>query len=281
VRATVLLVGLLVLLAGCNGLTGAGEPTPTVTAAEVPAEAAAYPPGIDDGGATAPDVLAAAHSDRVENRSYVLVSNRTVRYTNGTVRSALSVRVALADDRSYLVRVRTDGSEAPVLVGRPPANATYWSDGETYARKLTRGDRTTYTLFSPPDQYTATWRFWTQTVAFGGGSGYAGGTIRDTFGAVPTTLDGTVTRNGTELYRLTGEGTTVAGRMAPELDTVNAVTLEAAVGRNGVVRRIAYRVDGDIDGTTVTVDRTIEYRRVGSTTVEAPPWLDRARNESG
>lgn len=277
-RATVV-VALVVLLSGCSGLTGGADSTPTLTPADTPATSS-YPPGIDESGVVSPDALAAAHEERDDDLSYTLVSNRTVRFGNGTVRGEFRLRVALAENRSYLATISTAGAEGPVLLGSPPATATYWSNGETYARVLTRNGRTTYNTFTPPDQYAGTWRFWTRTVAFGGRSGYAGQTVRETFSAIPTRLDGRERVDGTTRFRLTGGKATSTDFAAPEVDAVRNLTLVATVDRDGFVHHIHYRFDGRIDGVSVRVERTITYRDVGNTTVEKPPWLGRALNAS-
>jgi hypothetical protein len=279
VRTSTVAIALVVLLSGCSAFTGGSEPTQTLTPADAPATTS-YPPGIDASGVVSPDALADAHGERDDNVSYTLVSNRTVTYENGSIRSELRTRIALAVNRSYLTTISTAGPEGPVLLGRPPAAATYWSDGETYARQFTRDGTTTYNTFSPPDQYTGTWQFWARTVAFGGRSGYAGQTIRRTFTAIPTTLEGREATANTTLYRLTGTDATSTDFAAPEIDTVENLTFDAVVDRDGLVRRIHYRFDGRIDGTPVQVERTIAYRNVGNTTVGKPAWLSRARNAS-
>jgi len=279
VRGTPLLVAVALLLAGCSGFTGGDESTPTLTPAERP-ETATYPPGVSAEGVVAPAALADAHTRRDDSLSYTLVSNRTVRYENGSVRSGLSVRVRLAENRTYLTDLETAGPRGPVLLGLPPATATYWSDGTTYARKLSRDGQVTYNTFSPPDQYTATWRFWTRTVAFGGRSGYAGQTIRETFSSIPTRVAGSETRNGTVVYRLVGTAATSTDFAAPEIETVSNLSFEATVDADGLVRSLRYRFDGTVDGTPVTVRRTIAYERVGTTAVGEPPWLASAKNSS-
>jgi hypothetical protein len=279
VRVATVVVAFVLVLSGCSAFTGGSDSTttPTLTPADAP-DTAAYPPGVNERGVVSPEALADAHGARDDDRSYTLVSNRTVRFANGTVRSAFRLRIALAENRSYLATISTNGSRGPVLLGRPPASAAYWSDGETYARRLTREGTTTYNTFTPPDQYTGTWRFWARTVAFGGRSGYAGQTIRRTFRAVPTTLVGQERVDDTTLYRLRGDEATSTDFAAPEIDAVSNLSFAATVDRDGLVRRIHYRYDGRIDGVRVGVERTIAYRNVGNTTVGKPAWLPRALN---
>ncbi|WP_246982754.1 DUF7537 family lipoprotein [Halorientalis marina] len=275
-RGGILVVALVALLAGCSGFSGGSEATPTLTPGNAPTPTKAYPPGVDDSGVVAPGALAEAHTARDDGRSYTLVSNRTVRYANGTVRSDLSVRIELATNRSFFATVSTDGAHGPLLLGEPPASAAYWSNGSTYARALTRDGGTTYNTFTPPDQYTGTWRYWTQTVAFGGRSGYSGRTIREVFTSIPTEVVGRETRTGTTVVVLAGTAAETTDFTAPEIDTVENLSLRAAVDTEGLVRLVRYRFDGTVDGEPVVVERTIRYEDVGSTSVEKPQWLDRA-----
>ena len=145
----VVLVALAVALVGCPAVGPAATPTP---------EPEEYPPGVSGEGVVDATTLADAHDRAIENTSYTLVSNRTVRYTNGTVASALFVRVELAADRSFFVRTSTAGPDGPEFLGKPPAAGEFWSNGTVYVRALARDGETTYNRFTPPDTYVGTWR---------------------------------------------------------------------------------------------------------------------------
>jgi len=265
----------VLVLAGCGGLTGGAPTTSTLTPADVQ-PAPAYPPGIDEDGVVDPDVLARAHGERDDEVSYTLVSNRTVGYANGTVRSRLTVRVELAADRTYFARAVTDGRHGPVFLGNPPATAEFWSNGTTYVRALDRDGERVYNTFEPPDQYAGTWRYWARTVAFGGRAGFAGATIRDTFGAIPTRVAGRERTRGTTLTRLVGTEATGDEFTSPAVDAPRNVRLDATVDERGLMRSLDLRYEGTVDGENVTVHRSIAYEDVGSTTVTRPEWFDRA-----
>lgn len=269
-----LLVCLLLVTAGCNTLGGGdtGDPTPTVTPAPVPAEES-LAPGVSDEGVTNPRALADAHADVISNTSYRLTVNRTVRAANGTLRERLSLELALATDRSYRVDTATAGPEAPVFLGTPPANATFWSNGSTYVRKLTRDGQTTYNTFDPVEG-AGTWQYWARTVPFGGEQATPRAFLRRTFGAVDTEVVGRTGANGTTVYRLRGNAT--AERLDAEVANPRNVSLVATVTEGGLVASLSLRYVGTMDGERVRVTRTVAYSDVGSTTVEPPPWFDRA-----
>lgn len=271
-----LALAVAILLAGCNGF--AGEPTRTEALTPVGdiRTGESYPPGVDESGVVNPDTLASSHTAIGEDQSYVLLSNRTVRYENGTLRSQLRVRIELAANRTFHVTVSTAGNAGPEFLGRPPANAEYWSDGEVYLRYLQRDNESVYNTFQPPDRFVGTWEYWTRTVAFGGRAGSSGRTIRNVFGSIPTRVTGTETRNGTTVYLLAGNRATSLAFVSPEVESADGVRLEAAVGADGFVREIALQYDAVIAGERVTVHRRVVYRDVGSTTVSRPAWFDRA-----
>ena len=108
------LLAAAVLLAGCGGLPPLDDgdtpgPGETPTGADRPTDAglstARPPPGVLSLQVADPAELGRAHARAVENRSYVLTSNRTVRYANGTLRSRMSTRVAVDDGPGFHVRI--------------------------------------------------------------------------------------------------------------------------------------------------------------------------------
>jgi len=262
-----LLVALAVALAGCPAAGPVTTPTPA------PGE---YPPGVTADGVADPAALADAHADAVGNTSYTVVSNRTVRYPNGTVASGLSVRVELAADREFSVSATTAGSHGPKFLGEPPASGEFWSNGTVYVRALTRDGGTAYNQFTPPDNFVGTWRYWRATVAFGGQDGHARETIRNVFADVPTEVTGVRTVDGTAVYSVEGEGATASEFAKVGNGPVGNVTLEADVTESGVLRRLDLSYATFLDGETVRVEWTVRYADVGATAVDRPPWFDRA-----
>lgn len=275
-RVTPVVVAVL-LLAGCSGpptLTDPDPTTATVTPVDVPADYA-YAPGVTEAGVTEPDTLAVAHESVLAGSSYRITSNRTVRYANGTLREQLLVDVALAADGTYLASAATRGPAAPVFLGRPPANGTYWSNGTVYVRKLTRDGRTTYNQFETPGSGAATWQYWTRTVPFGGEQATPRRFYESLFAAVPVRVVGEVSAGNATTYRLVGEEPRTT-QFVDEVADPRNVRLVATVRDDGLVESLSLRYEGEVDGATVRVVRTVRYRNVGSTTVERPPWFEKA-----
>lgn len=269
-----LLACLLLVTAGCNVPEGgaADEPTRTVTPVPVPAEET-LASGVTDEGVVNPRALADAHAGVLAETSYQLTVNRTVRGVNGTLRERLLLDLSLTADRTYRTETSTAGPEAPVFLGSPPANATFWSNGSTYVRKLTRDGKTTYNTFSPVEG-AGTWQYWARTVPFGGQRASPRAFLTRTFRAVDTTVVSRADSNGTTVYRLRGNTTTE--RLDESVAEPRNVSLTATVTEQGLVRSLSLRYVGTVEGERVRVVRNVTYHGVGETTVERPPWFDRA-----
>jgi hypothetical protein len=275
----VVLVALAVVLAGCPGLTG-GSTTTTATPAPVPADVT-YPPGVGPDGVVDAERLADIHSDGVDERSYTLVSTRTVRAADGDLRSLLDVTVRLGADRSYHATARTDGTDGPVFLGLPPARGEFWSNGSVYARALDRDGGRTVNRFRPPDDFAASWEYWRSTVAFGGGASYDDETLRSLFASIPTTIDRNDTGNGTVVYRLTGDSARQDDFAKVGAGPVSNVSFAATLTADGIVRGFDLAYEREVDGEPIRVEWTLRYEDVGSTTVDRPDWVERVLDRNG
>ncbi|HKJ58806.1 MAG TPA: hypothetical protein VKA37_06235 [Halobacteriales archaeon] len=270
-----------VVLAGCSGFPLVGEEGgSTPVAPPIPEDQVTSqpPPGILSLQVVNPGALGRAHARAIENESYLLTSNRTVVRENGTLRSRLAVTVAIDEERRFLAAASTDGPEAPVFLGTPPVDAVYWSNGTTYARRLSHDGRTTHTQFAPPETWVGTWSYWTTSVPFGGRANRPETYYASLFSAVPTRVTGETTIAGTTVFRLENEADrpfsndTFPGRV----DSVHDVSFVALVDGDGLVRSLDLRYAGTVDGEAVRVNQTIRYEDVGSTTVRRPAWYERA-----
>lgn len=277
-RALAAALCVLLALAGCNTLApGPGPSTPSTPATPAPVPTddpdGELAPGVTTEGVVSSRTLAEAHVARLDDRSFDLAVNRTTRYPNGTLRGRLGLDLSLGADRSYLVHTATTGPEAPVFLGRPPAEASFWSNGSTYTRRLTRGNTTTYTQFQPTDG-AGTWQYWARTVPYGGRGGNPRGFITRTFSAVPTRVTDRVADGNVTTYRLVGSRATAPIELG--VADPREVELTATVTAAGLVRSLSLSYVGTVDGRQITVTRQFRYERVGNATVARPPWVDRA-----
>jgi hypothetical protein len=253
------------------GDSRSSAPAASVTTPD-PDEPRRYPPGVSAFGVSDPRTLSRAHAEAVAGASYTVASNRTVRYANDTVRSRLAVRFRLAEDRSYLVRVDHDGPTEPWLTHGPTSGA-YWSNGTVSAQRLSyRGDPL-YDVTRTSD-VSETWRDW-RAVALGGASSPVAAYER-AFAGLRTGTTTTVVpgADGPARVLVRGSGDPPDdGRVGR--DARNA-TLVAEVNGEGLVESLLLRYDATVDGQPVRVTWRVRYDDVGATTVERPPWLDRA-----
>ncbi|WP_336357570.1 DUF7537 family lipoprotein [Haloarcula sp. CGMCC 1.6347] len=275
-----LLVFIVVVTAGCGGFgfSGGDDSATPVTPAPVPTDSATtYPAGVGATGVTSPSLLGSAHGDRLNGTGYTLTMNRTVRYANGSLRSHLRVQVALDASRTHLANISVRGPAAPVLLGRPPATASFWSDGDTYLRRLVRDNQTIYNEYDPPDSYAGTWRYWVHAAAL---NGRPAADVTRTVAPFHTRTLRPQQSDGTT-YVIRGDRLRENTSSTAWASRENA-TLVAHVTQSGLVRdyRTEYTTltDGD---EPVTVTRTVRFTAVGNTTVGPPPWRDRAQSTPG
>lgn len=275
----------VVVLAGCAGIGSDAadrNDTPIETATPVPVPDAdtgtVGSSGIDGSGVSDPNALAAAHVERLRGQSYRLVSNQTVRYGNGSVRSQYRMDLRLAENRTYFVTVRTAGPEGPLLLGETPATAEFWSDGETYLRAFGASDPV-YNEFSPSSSGVGTWGFWASTGNF---EFLFSPTdmIETSLESVPTQVDETRRVDGVDRYSLVETERTDAELPFPEADPARNITLTAEIDRVGLVRQIELEYAAEIDGERVRVTRSITYSGVGTTDVGRPAWFEQAHDGS-
>lgn len=267
------------LLAGCsNVLDGPSGPNaPTTTPAPVPTAdpaSVALAPGVTGSGVVNPDALARSHERYLANRSYTLTVNRTTRYANGTLRSQVVTRIRLAANRTYSTDIRVAGPHATVVIGEPPANATFWSDGRRYLRRFGRGDETVYNEFRPVSG-AGTWTYWVHFFVL---DGRASTDIEATFDAVETSVIDRSVENDSGAVRLASVGGHRSEAFVDIDDARNVrdVRVAATVATRGYVRAYDIRYVATIHGEAVRVSRTVEYEAVGETSVGRPSWYDRA-----
>ncbi|MFB6171932.1 MAG: hypothetical protein ABEJ23_05310 [Haloarculaceae archaeon] len=277
------LVGLavvsLVVLAGCSGLVPSapgGPATPTVTPAPVPPTPPAAEPFVDAAGTVDGGALARAHAARLRDTSFTVATTRTATYRNGSLASRLDVRLRVPDTDGYSVSVAVAGPAGPEFLGRPPARATFWSNGTVYVRRLDAGDRTIYNRFDPPFDYAGTRRYWLDVVAL---DGPPRRDVEGAFGSFRTRVTARTRDGDATVYRVVGTNPRSTGFVDDNEDVaaVRDASLAARVTAAGLVRsyRVTYTAETPT-GAVVSVTRRVRYERVGNTTVSRPAWYARA-----
>jgi hypothetical protein len=268
----------LLLLSGCNAFSG-GETaeTPLVTPADVPTEeprsVRGFAPGLTRQGVVDPIALGRAHEAVLSNTSYTVLSKRTVRYTNGTVRmrETTTTQVVTPAERYYMIREQS--SETIDDVNYTSIKEAHWSDGTRVLVAKSQQNNTTYKKYESSD------RFYYISVF------QRGRRFFDLFYAIDTHIASHTTRNGTTLYRLASTEIIQTDHL-PGIGYVykkpRNFTFHAVIDSRGLVHeyRLAYTVTltETNQPTPVRIVKTVRYTRIGNTTVERPPWYHKANS---
>ena len=274
-----IVIAAMVVLSGCNALTGGDDTeteTPTVTPVDVPTdEPTATPvpvlaPGLTGAGVVDAADLANAHEDALNDDSYTVVSNNTIRYANGTLRFQWNrtMRVAEGLEPFYIVS-RPNGS------GRQPAVSSQrverWSNGERLYSAIVRQNDTKYSVSALNRGFISVQN---------------GEQFLTLFNAFETRVVGQETRNGTEIYRIRATNVTNPEYLPRSVLNTSKnprnISFRALVDSEGVVRsyHLAYTATDIWRGveTTNRVTQSLRYTDIGSTVVERPDWYEAANH---
>jgi len=251
-----ILVTVLVVLAGCGGLTGGNRtPAETVTPVAVPTDGEAYPPGISETGVS-PGVVVDTHERQMRETSYTFVSRQRVVGSNGTM--WVTNRTREVGEDGYAGRIGHRVVEFPL--GRFSEPIEYWGNGSVYASRRILSERTEFYGWErtdrPPRNVTSLPLLERTLSATGVG--------------VVGQPDG-VALVGDELRR--------PDRLPnpPYLTEPRNVSLTVRVSERGTVSswRLAY--DATLVNRTVRVTRETRLTAIGETDVRRPDWVDTAR----
>lgn len=264
------LVGLLALViatAGCSAFVGGGEPTPTLTPAEVPdpptptETGTTVAPGVSTSEATDPVVLAQHHVAAAQGTSYVY--REEYREIVGNERTAdvqSAHRIVVENDTVYRRVIPSydgwiDGDDHH-LVGYGE-----YADGSTLYRSWHRGDAgRVYQFHRNPGERTSYAR-------------YAAGPIERYLDLT----DPTITRmdvEGSTAAHFQVSGTNVSLPTARDVDDYR---VRAVVREDGFVKRLDVEYDTSVDGRDLEIGYNFSYRSIGSASVTPPTWADEAR----
>lgn len=246
----ILLLGLVVVLAGCSGpaLQGATT-TPTATPAPVPTVEDSFPPGVAPEGVADASALADAHRESVRDCSHTLVVFERERVGEPALGSHFvgnRTVYQVGADGSFNVtvfRVNTRGNGA--LTTQVPMRSAYGNRSVGFSRAAT-ADEPAYRRGAEGPDVAA-----------------LGATYVERYLAVP---------NATVRPRGDG-GVRVKSTDPTALPNASSYFVDADVGPNGTLRRLHVEYV-DADGTVRFL--TVRVSDVGSTAVSRPDWVSEA-----
>lgn len=264
-----LALALLLVTAGCNGLSGietdsstvapdlrdtptsTAEPTPTATPTSTPGSADSLPPGVTPSADDEVDerALYVAHSRALENRSVTWRDQRVRMNTTGVV-LGWSTRTVWRNESQERYEVEIGGAD-PAAMRMNRTLPEYWTNSSATVFRLIQPDGSVETQVQ------------------------AGGPPR-TFGRVDAgrvVLESILTgselqyigverRNGTEMHVLA--------------ETASDSRLTLHVDSDGVVHSLVYRTEGQLEGREITSVTRFRTYDIGTTVVEQPPWAANA-----
>lgn len=241
-RLVTLVVGLLLVGAGCVAPTSQSAP----------------PPGLDDDAVTDANALIRAHTAALESQSFTVHSTTTTRPPDGDYRVVLN-RTWRVDPtgtlRGSVVGTSTAVGDAPERYAQQPDERASWREGTTTYRRVAADGNATYSridLFNSSVKLSA---------AIQRGTLYRLNTRGET--AVTPVM-----RDGSRRYRIEAELNDTAV-------TTNA-SMTLLVDADGVVRTIRTTRTVQYRTGKRLVTRTVRLDDVGSTTVERPDWYSAA-----
>ncbi|MDL0126632.1 DUF7537 family lipoprotein [Halobacterium salinarum] len=252
------LLFLLVLSAGCSGLTDtsgadttANTPNTTSYSSEEPASenTSKLAPGLTEAGVTDAWALAQAHRDSLDNATYTERSHRSV-HTNGTLLRNVSTTLKRGHGERYIYEFRTYGTE-----DAPIPNLTVFRNDSTLVQR-TSYDNGTVEYTGPENAATP------QTDQYGG--------VYSILSASNTTVSGTVERNSTTLYHVTSVG---APSESSAYAGVANYEMSALVGPDGLIHEYDISYGTTRDGQEVNIAENLRFTNLGETAVQPPKWV--------
>lgn len=274
-RIAVVTAAILVALAGCSTvLPGMGGESAAYTAS-----------GEELNGTTLQD----DHVGALQSAgSFTTRTTLDVASANGSARIAATTLVDLEGDRA----LRTSRITTDIQGGGELRTDTYTANDESYSRlRLGSGEETT-------DQYqhaTAPYRDGGAfgTTAVNRTAAMNGALARNVGDSIDWTQTGTVERNGTTLTRYEASGTenftefrngTDLGQTGGSLTNLDANVSDLSavlfVDGEGLIYEFRFDLTGTSGGEEVTLSFVVKTSDVGETSVEAPDWLETARERT-
>jgi hypothetical protein len=264
-----LLLSVLLVLAGCNGSTGGQGTTVLNTTTASGTDAAtgtgtATPPTTDPIYETPLDSAAI-----VDGHSGALSSAETFRYVqNATVNRVDPPGLIQLTNVTADVNLTSNAIFARQNVSLIGTSQVYRNESAfAYERRVTAGEVT----YRDPNSRAINTTF------------YKLPPIARYIRGLDYTYQGAERRDGETVYRYTVTSTDQLtpsdhGLAVIPPENVEEIESELLVAESGVVRSFSYEVVGNnTNGDALRYNLRVAYENVGSTTIEAPPWLDVAQ----
>jgi hypothetical protein len=240
----VLVVGLVVVTAGCGSITGLQEGPETLTPVPVPEETATpdpmttLPPGMTGAGVVNVEVLIDAHQSALSDQSFTFKSR--LEYEG---RGATTLVKVESERRYYYVNSPSS------MIG----NISQYADGETqytrdfrYGLRYRRSEVTNVSTVygNIPEQFVELYL------------------VVDNATVAETRID------GERYYEYRVENAT-----GPRTVDIDELRVRALIRADGFVRSVNATYVHETETGTVNVTDSFGYSRVESTTVERPGWV--------
>lgn len=262
------LVAVLVVFAGCNGVFGGGnnepvetftpapEPTPKPTPTPVPQLA----PGLTGKGIENASVLIAAHTSFLQNHSFTVRSNRTKIAPNGSVimESASTFHVGPPGKGFHIITKENRSNEH--RHSEPSAIYTeLWSNGgRVFVKQVLANGTMRYGQLRDAKKFRYSFTRMDLSILI-------------SFDNKTTTITEQFTRNGTTLYRVRGFA---------QIDQWMNMSLQLLVDSRGVIHKIRIVRKKSLSSNTTIISET-RFLNIGVTEVsERPSWVNEAINQT-
>lgn len=265
-----LIVGVLLVLAGCAGLPTQETDTPTLTPAPVPDNGTSSfeerMPPLERPDLRDPGALVEAHATVLENRSYTVAWTRRVEGPNGTLaRWNRSLRVTARESRYHYRRQSESAPAYRVSAYRPTLEM--WFDGEAvYVRRVTDGEEA-YERHqeNPLEDPTMVDRL---------------STLYGAFELRSESVEAGYRATGTDLLEPSALATPPLVVEPHDTRFVHSLTPDGVVSRYRLTYEAIFEDTSPTRGRRepVRVVETAEFRAVGETAVPRPRWYGEARN---
>lgn len=248
-----LAIGCLVVLAGCSGALPGGDGAQTLDDVN-------YPDGVSENG-TNVSALADGHAEALNESNFTLAFDMTQNRSQET--QSVEMDAAVSADRDEIrMNASTPGQQTSMYLTTERQYTRLTPENQSEGEPI-------YDVSNRTDEGM-------QMIP----ASYSGATYVEQFGAnahANFTPTGVEVRDGTTLIELEADGDNVS---APDGTTVKAYDATVLVDEEGVVHSFEVTVETERDGTTTNVTLSMELSDLGETSVEEPPWLDEARNQT-